>query len=43
MQNEHSHIGTRASRGERLPVRPYPEHGVGGARVVLSDDCDPHG
>ena len=42
MEHEHAHVGARVARGERLPVRPDAEHGVGGPRVVLRDDRDLH-
>ena len=42
VQDEHAHVGAGVARGERLPVRPDAEHGVGGARVVLRDDRDAH-
>src|SRR5437588_2218471 len=42
MQDEHLHLGARIACRERLPVRPHPEDGVAGARVVLGDDQDLH-
>jgi hypothetical protein len=42
VQDEHAHLGARVARGERLAVRPDPQDGVGGARVVLGDDGDAH-
>jgi hypothetical protein len=40
VQHEHAHVGPGVTRGQRLPVRPYPEDRVERPRVVLRDDRD---
>ena len=42
VQHEHAHVGAGVARGDRLAVRPEPEHRVRRARIELRDDGDLH-
>ena len=41
VQDEHAHVGAGIARGERLAMRPDPQHGIALAGVELGDDGDP--
>src|ERR1700683_3563614 len=40
VQDEHAHVGAGIARGERLAMRPDPQHGIALAGVELGDDGD---
>ena len=42
VEHEHADLGAGVAGRHGLAMRPHAEHPIGGARVELGDDGDPH-